>query len=88
MSAVAVNTAGKQPAVPSDFPGQPIWSMPKRGGLIIVSIREYKGCDFLDLRHWADGGAVATKQGVTIPPGAAGDLAKALAEYARTHAMT
>ena len=83
---------GEQPgrdAVPSDFPGEPIWSMPKRGGLIIASEREYKGRAFIDLRHWADGGAVATKQGVTIPPEAAADLAKALSEhYARTVAGT
>jgi len=88
MSGVPDNTGKEQAAVPSDFPGKPIWSIPKRGGLIIASEREYKGRAFIDLRHWADGGAVATKQGVTIPPGAAGDLAKALTEYARRHAAT
>jgi hypothetical protein len=89
MSAVPVDTGKKQAAVPSDFPGQPIWSMPKRGGLIIASEREYKGTAFIDLRLWAAGGAVATRQGVTIPPDEAGGLARALIEhYARTREMT
>jgi hypothetical protein len=87
MSAVAVNTGKEQAAVPSDFFGQPIWSFPKRGGLIIASEREYKGTAFIDLRLWAAGGEVATRQGVTIPPDAAGDLARALmGHYARTRA--
>lgn len=37
MSAAADDTGWKQAEVPPDFPGQPIWALAKRGGLIIAS---------------------------------------------------
>lgn len=84
MSAAAVNTGWKQAVVPSDFPGQPLWSFPKRGGLVIASERAFKGVTFVDLRWWADAGKVPTGKGVSFPPEMAGELASALQAYADT----
>jgi hypothetical protein len=83
MSAAADVTVGKTAAVPSDFPGQPLWSFPKRGGLVIASERAFKGVTFVDLRWWADAGKVPTGKGVSFPPEMAGELAAALLAYAK-----
>ena len=64
------------------FTRPPIWTMPRRGGLIVASEREYQGKRYFDIRQWANDATVPTKQGVTMPPEAVAELADALRAYA------
>ncbi|MHA6334063.1 transcriptional coactivator p15/PC4 family protein [Qipengyuania sp. CAU 1752] len=64
------------------FVGEPVWQLPKRGGLVLAGERSFKGESFFELRWWADGGAIPTGKGVTLPTDEVASLAKALADYA------
>ena len=67
-----------------DFVVGPVWSLDKRGGKVLAGEREYKGARFFEVRHWASEGTVATKHGVTIPPGEVASLGHALLNYAKS----
>lgn len=68
----------------SGFTSPPVWQFAKRGGLILAGERSFKGETFFELRWWADGGKIPTGKGVTIPPDAVPELAKALSAYAES----
>ena len=68
----------------SGFTSPPVWQFVKRGGLILAGERSFKGETFFELRWWADGGTIPTGKGVTIPPYAVPELAKALSAYAES----
>ena len=59
----------------------PIWTLEKRGGVVLAGEREYKGSRFFELRQWAGDGTVPTKHGVTIPPDEVEALARAMLDY-------
>ena len=67
-----------------DFVVGPVWSLDKRGGKVLAGEREYKGARFFEVRHWASEGTIATKHGVTIPPGEVASLGHALLNYAKS----
>lgn len=70
----------------NNFTRPPIWSLPKRDGMIYAAEREFQGSKFFELRFWADGGTQPTKQGVTFPPDKVPELARALADYCASFA--
>lgn len=67
------------------FTVPPVWELSKHEGRLVAGEREYKGRRFFELRLWAgEHGDKATHKGVTMPPEAVPDLARALAIYAAT----
>ncbi|MDC8755199.1 PC4/YdbC family ssDNA-binding protein [Erythrobacter sp. sf7] len=68
----------------SGFTSPPIWQFAKRGGFILAGERSFKGETFFELRWWAEDGTIPTGKGVTFPPDAVPELAKALAAYAES----
>ncbi len=68
--------------ISDSFTGPPVWTLERRGGVLIAGQRRYKGTDFFEIRLWVDEGSTATNKGVTMPPDAVAGLAEALAAYA------
>ena len=71
------------------FTAPPVWELAKHDGRLIAGEREYKGRSFFELRLWTgEHGDKATHKGVTMPLDAVADLARALAAYKPTHALS
>lgn len=69
-------------SAPDGFTGPPVWTLPRRDGVLIAGEREYKGTRFFEMRLWAGDGDKPTGKGITMPPEAVAELAAALAAYA------
>ncbi len=70
-------------SAPEDSTAPAVWTLDKGRERVIAREREFKGTRFFDLRLWVNEGETPTSKGVTIPCEAVGELAMALASYAK-----